>query len=104
MQAIWLWVVAVPMPSRWTGARGKCRARSDVVMISAAPASVTRQQSRTVNGSTTGREASTSSTVSGSRMKAAGFSAAQRRAATATSASCSRVVPYSCMCREAASA
>ena len=41
---------------------------------------------------------------SGSRMKASGFSRAQARAATATSASCSRVVPYWCMWREAARA
>ena len=43
------------------------------------------------------REASTSSTVSGSRMAARGLSAAHFRVATATSASCSLVVPNSCM-------
>ena len=48
------------------------------------------------------REASTSSRVSGSRRNASGFARAQARAATATSASCSRVVPNSCMCRAAA--
>ena len=72
--------------------------------MTAPPPSVTRQQSRTVSGSLTMREASTSATVSGCFSKAAGFISAQRRAATATSANCSRVVPNSAMCREAASA
>ncbi len=42
--------------------------------------------------------------LSGPRMKASGLSRAQARAATATSASWRRVVPNSCMWREAASA
>ena len=50
------------------------------------------------------RAASTSSIVSGFFSQATGFSSAHWRAATATSASCSRVVPNSCMWREAASA
>jgi len=73
-------------------------------MTNAAPPSVTRQQSRTVSGLDTMREPSTSAMPRGPRVKAAGFRLAQARAATATSASCSRVVPYSCMWREAASA
>ena len=73
-------------------------------MTIAAPPSVTRQQSRTVSGLDTMRDASTSATLSGPRMKACGLRLAQARAATATAASCSRVVPYWCMWREAASA
>ena len=46
----------------------------------------------------------TSSMLSGPRSKALGFRRAHARAATATSASCSRVVPNSCMWRAAASA
>ena len=50
------------------------------------------------------RAFSTCSIVSGSFSQASGFSSAHLRAATATSASCSRVVPYWCMWRDAASA
>src|SRR5829696_4212833 len=50
------------------------------------------------------RERRTYSTERSSRTKALGFSSAHSRAATATSARCSRVVPYSCMWREAARA
>ena len=46
----------------------------------------------------------TSSTVSGFFSQAAGFIKAHCRAATATSANCSRVVPNWCIWREAASA
>ncbi|MNT24348.1 hypothetical protein D3C72_1598150 [compost metagenome] len=42
--------------------------------------------------------------LSGSRIIASGFSCAHLRAATATSARCSRVVPYWCIWRAAASA
>ena len=45
------------------------------------------------------RDDSTSSTVSGSRIMARGLSCAHLRVATASSASCSLVVPYSCMWR-----
>ena len=95
---------AMAPPSTGTGGRFRSRARSGEVRITAPPPSVTRQQSRTVKGSLIGREFRTSSIESGSRRKASGFMAAQPRAAVATSASCSRVVPYSCMWREAASA
>ena len=50
------------------------------------------------------RADSTSSMVSGFFSHAAGLSSAHSRAATATAAICSRVVPYWCMWREAASA
>ncbi len=70
----------------------------------APPPSVTRQQSRTVSGELSMRLLRTSSMLSGPRSKAFGFRRAHARAATATSASCSRVVPNSCMWRAAASA
>ena len=59
----------------------------------APPPSVTRQQSRTVKGVLTMREDSTPSMVSGFFSQAAGLSCAHSRAATATAAICSRVVP-----------
>jgi len=70
----------------------------------APPPSVTRQQSRTVSGWLTIRADSTSSTLSGFFSQALGLRRAHCRAATAMLASCSRVVPYWCMCREAARA
>ena len=72
------------------------------VMTMAPPPSVTRQQSRTVNGSLIGRAFSTSAMVSGCFSHATGLSSAHSRAATATSANCSRVVPNSNMWRDAA--
>ncbi|PYN10492.1 MAG: hypothetical protein DME05_27300 [Candidatus Rokuibacteriota bacterium] len=74
-------------------------ARSARVRTTAPPASVTRQMLRMLNGQTTGRESSTSFTVSGSRLRAFGFSAAHLRVETATCAHCSSVVPCSCMWR-----
>ena len=62
------------------------------------------QQSSRCSGDEITRDASTSSTVIGSRYLACGFIAACRRIVTAISASCSVVVPYSCMCRCATSA
>src|SRR5205814_1028429 len=56
------------------------------------------------SGSAIMRELTTSSTVMGSRYRAWGFNAACPRTATAISASCSGVVPNSCMCRRAAMA
>ena len=50
------------------------------------------------------RDDTTSSTVIGSRYSASGFSEACSRTATAISANCSGVVPYSCMWRCAAMA
>src|SRR5439155_1130217 len=75
-----------------------------LVFIGKSPPWVTRQQSRRWSGHEIMREASTSSTVNGSRMSARGFKAAHLRVATATSASCSLAVPNSCMWRAAASA
>ena len=95
---------AVALPSTYTGFFGRSRARSARTMTYAPAPSVTRQQSCTVKGSETMRAASTSSIVSGPRANASGLSCAQRRAATATSASWRRVVPYWCMWRAARSA
>ena len=95
---------ACAAPIRWTGLCGKSFARSALVMITAPPPSVTRQQSSSPIGSQIMRALTTSSTVRSSRIVASGFIFAHWRAATATSASCSRVVPYSCMCRAVAKA
>ena len=62
------------------------------------------QQSSRWSGDEITREASTSSTVIGSRYFACGFKLACCRIVTAIWASCSLVVPYSCMCRCATSA
>jgi hypothetical protein len=51
------------------------------------------------SGSLTSGEARTSATLTGSRFSASGLSDAHSLAATATLASCSRVVPYSCIWR-----
>jgi hypothetical protein len=100
--------VAVPVglagPQQVDGGSLRSLALSDLVTIAAPPPSVTRQQSRTLRGEETMREESTSSTVRSSRMNAFGLSFAHPLAATATSASCPRVVPYSCMWRDAARA
>ena len=104
MPLMWRWESSVAAPRTTAGGRGRVRARSSEQSTSAPPPSVTRQQSRTWSGSQTRGEPSTPATSSGSRDQAAGLRPAQARAATATSASCSDVVPNSCMCREAASA
>ena len=96
------WVIAWPQPSTGTGCFAMSRARSVRVITMAPPPSVIRQQSRTVNGSLTGRAFSTSAMVRGFFSHATGLSNAHSRAATATSAICSRVVPNSNMWREAA--
>lgn len=93
MELISRWVTAWAAPSTWTGALAQSFARSARTITTAAAPSLNRQQSRTVSGSDTIRAFSTSSTLSGSRTAASGFSCAHCRAATATSASCSRVVP-----------
>ena len=69
------------------------------MITSAPPPSLMMQQSSRCSGDEMIREASTSSTVIGSRYLAAGFIEACRRIVTAISASCSEVVPYSCMWR-----
>jgi hypothetical protein len=91
--------VASPVPRTQTGFFRQSRARSGRVSTTAAPASVTRQMFRRLKGQTTGRDFSTSATVSGVRCSAFGFRAAHCRVETATCAHCSSVVPCSCMCR-----
>jgi hypothetical protein len=98
------WLMASPVPSTKAGGLRSDLARSAEVTTSAPPPSVTRQQSRTVSGWLTMRAARTSCTVSGSCSHAFGFFNAHWRAATAISASCSRVVPNSWKWRDAASA
>ena len=95
------WVWLSPAPNTRTGRFLASRAREAPVTTSAPPPSVTRQQSRRRSGSQIIRDDSTSSMDSGSRDHAFGLSAAHRRAATAISASCADVVPYSCICRAA---
>src|SRR5438309_2168394 len=90
---VW-WVVASPEPRTQTGGFLPSLARSALVMTTAPPASVTRQQSRRWKGYAIQRDESTSSMVIGSRIIAFGFSIAHLRVATAISASCSWVVPY----------
>ena len=104
MLLMFWWLMVSPVPSTNAGGLRSVFARAAEVMTSAPPPSVTRQQSRTVSGELTMREPSTSSMVSGVFSHAAGLSSAHWRAATAICASCSRVVPYWCMWREAASA
>ena len=70
-------------------------------MMMAPPPSVIAQQSNLWSGSAIMRLFSTSSTVIGSRYIAWGFSMAYSRTPTAISASCSDVVPNSCMWRAA---
>ena len=67
--------------------------------MKAPAASEMRQQSSMLSGSAICFEPITSSTVSGFFMCALGCSEACSRVVTATCASCSRVVPYSCMWR-----
>ena len=99
-----LYHVAAAAPSTGTGLCGPSFARSVRVSTIAAAPSVTRQQSFTEIGVLIRRALRQSSMVSGPLAKASGLVLAQPRAATATSARCSRVVPYSCMCRAATSA
>jgi hypothetical protein len=72
-----------------------------VVITNAPPPSETTQQSSRCSGSAIMRLASTSCSLIGSRYIAFGFSPANSRTPTAISASCSELVPYSCMCRRA---
>src|SRR4051812_44135473 len=97
-------VMPWPQPRTYAGAFFNDFARSALVITIAPPPSVTRQQSRTVNGYEIMRDLSTSATVRFFFSHATGLSCAHFRAATATSANCSRVVPNSCIWRDAASA
>ena len=85
---------ASPAPSTRIGFLAASFARAPVVRTTAPPPSVSRQQSSLCRGSLIMGDSSTSSMVSGSRDQALGLSRAHSRAATATSASCSAVVPY----------
>src|SRR6218665_2350059 len=72
--------------------------------MNAPPASEIRQQSSGRSGSAMGLEAATSASVNGLRIWAFGCRLACRRLVTATAASCSGVLPNSCMWRRAISA
>jgi hypothetical protein len=103
---IWVIIVcvcAVAAPSTYTGGLRRALARSALVTMNAPAPSVTRQQSSLCNGDATISDASTSSTVSGSRLLARGFNEAHSRVRTAIVASCSGVVPKVAMWRLAAS-
>lgn len=91
-----------PEPSTHTGGFAQSRTRSSATSSTAAPPSERMQQCSFVKGSAIIGPSSTSSTVIGSRNMAPGLRDAFARAWTATWASCSRVVPYSCMWRRAA--
>ena len=90
-------VCAPAAPSTYTGGWRRSRARSAVVRTTAPPPSEITQQSSLCSGSAIMRELTTSSTLRGSRYIALGFSRAYSRTPTAISASCSDVVPNSCM-------
>ncbi len=90
---------ASPWPSSVALRRPRSRAISGRTTTSAPPPSVTTQQSRRWSGSATIGDASTWSTVTGSRRKASGLCCACSEAATLISANWALVVPYSCMCR-----
>ena len=92
------WATDSPQPSSSTGAFGRSRARAADVTTTAPPPSLMMQQSSRCSGSEIIRLASTSSTVIGWRILAAGFSEAWWRIVTAISASCSDVVPKRCWC------
>ena len=97
------WCVVPPAaPRTYTGRCARSRARSSVVRMMQQPPSEITQQSSLCSGSATSFEPSTSSTVIGSRYIAFGLRAACSRVCTEIDASCSGVVPYSCMCRCAA--
>ena len=89
----WLEGLAFTLPQPRLTVRMYHDARSAEVMMTAEPPSETSEQSSRCRGSAIMREASTSSTVIGSRICAAGFRPACVRAWTATEASCSGVVP-----------
>ena len=85
-------------------AASRRRATSGLTTTMAPPPSVITQQSRRCSGSEIIGELTTSSTVTTSRSRAWGLCCAWCEAATLIQASCSLVVPYSCMCRIAAMA
>jgi len=94
------WVIALgesgwptPIPDSTIGGCRMSAARSAPLTTTAAPPSLSRQQSSNRNGSAIIRDAWWSATVIGVRIKALSFSAAWRRMVSATSANCSLVVP-----------
>ena len=87
------WAMASPTPSTQTGVWRQLRATSGDATTTAPPPSVMTQQSGRCRGEEITRELTMSSTVTGSRNRASGFMEACLRMATATSASCSEVVP-----------
>ena len=91
--------MASPTPSTQTGVWQQLRATSGDATTTAPPPSVMTQQSGRCRGEEIMREFTMSATVMGSRNRASGFIEACLRIATATSANCSEVVPYRCMCR-----
>ncbi len=90
---------ASPAPMTPTSGRARLFATSARVNTNAPPPSLITQQSSRCSGSATMGELSTSSTVTSSRSMACGLCRAWWEAATLTQASCSLVVPNSCMCR-----
>ena len=97
------WCVLPPAaPRTYTGRCARSRARSSVVRMRQQPPSEITQQSSLCSGSATSFDDSTSSTVIGSRYIAFGLRVACSRVCTAIDASCSGLVPYSCMWRCAA--
>ena len=95
---------ASPVPRIFTEGRFSFFAISERARISAPPPSVITQQSKRCRGEATIGEFTTSSTVTTSFSSAWGLCWAWWEAATLIQASCSEVVPYSYMCRWAASA
>ena len=85
----------------FTSGRFRLLATSGATTITAPPPSEITQQSIRCSGSAIIGEASTSSTVTTSRSMACSFHCAWCEAATLIQASCSEVVPYSCMWRMA---
>src|ERR1700760_4817387 len=95
---------ASPWPTTATDCRARSLATSGDTTTRAPPPSLITQQSSRCSGSLIIGDASTSSTVTGLGSIARGLCAAGGAAATLMAASWALVVPYSYMCRRAASA
>src|SRR5215471_831996 len=91
-------------PSTVTVYRSRSLATSGATTTSAPPPSLITQQSSLCSGSLIMGDSSTSATVTGLGSIAFGLCCACRDAATLIAASWALVVPYSYMCRRAASA
>ena len=81
------------IPAMRTGRCLRSRARSAAVTSTTAAPSLTMQQSKSLSGSTTMREAWWSATLMGFCITAFGLSLAWARSATGTAASSAPVVP-----------